>query len=279
MDTEARRQALENKLRRHKIISLAISVVVIASPVYWALRPAPKTVVAEKFVLRDGKGKIRSFWAVSPNGTYLVMSDESGSRDIALTAGKDLGLYVDDKRNKKWVAVGFVEKAFGFRAGGEIKNDKGESVEKGNIEMVIYDSGPSVGLWDSNGKLRGQWDIRPEGPSFRLTEPSQKRSVGLQIANKAAGLYVNDKSGKARFFSGVVRSESLGINAPQVQIKDEKGRPRGMFYYQEGVPELLLFDAAGKDRASIHLKKNGDPSILLLDENEKPILSLPDNEK
>jgi hypothetical protein len=92
MDIDARVEALEKNLRRQRWLSLTSACLALAVLAAWSLWPAPKTIVAERFNIRDSSGKLRSGWGWSMeanNSKWCTkMEKEKSNWDLWKTMGQ-----------------------------------------------------------------------------------------------------------------------------------------------------------------------------------------------
>lgn len=201
MDTEARLQALEKKLHLHKFISLATAAALFVSLAFWALRPVPKIIVAEKYELRDSGGNMRGVWGMRKEGPIFALLDEKEILELGLTADNiGSSFIVFDAHGKGGIQIGLTRtgKDSAEEPGIYLRNKNG----KARLALMLKSGEPYALLLDQKEKTHSRWGMSPEGPFLSLRDPSRKRGIRIGFNKKGAGLYVNDKTGKTRFFPG-----------------------------------------------------------------------------
>ena len=160
-------------------------------------------------------------------------------------------------------------------------------------------------LADENGNIRAVMGMNPYGePRIALADESGRILIALSL--ELDYKFTQDKIPTLRFFdrNGKVRSE-LNLNRmgdPVFMLKnqrggviasltgidktgtefllmDEMGRPRIMQTINRNGGNLSFFDEAGKARAGLGLKPNGNPGLVFFDEKmkNKVVLGYVDN--
>jgi len=153
-------------------------------------------------------------------------------------------------------------------------------------------------LVDEKGTQRGVMQVTSRGAAdIQLTDASGRYRAQFRVtADGAAGVSFLDQNGARRVAVGEIPQGPNGIaiyssNGRRqlatlaVSAKDEanltlydpaSGRARaGLGVSTDGQPALVLFDQNGKDRVEVHVGAKGRPGIALADENGKTVAGLP----
>jgi len=157
---------VERQNRRLKVGVTSLAVLVCAGVLMAVAAPAPKTVVAEKFIVRDAEN---NSWAELANygkdGTALILRDKTGARALILgvTPGGESELQLREKDRGR-VSLSLVP---GGAAGIEIKD-----VARENRLTLGYRprKGSAVEMRDTKGNQRvtlGCWDDGTAGLQVR----------------------------------------------------------------------------------------------------------------
>jgi hypothetical protein len=161
MDIEARFEALENKiicqenkLRLHKRLGLAAACALAVVIAIGAVKPIPKVIEAEKFVLRDAKGAEKDLWQVTSVGSEFMMAEGEKRKLFLVIDRKRTAMIIFDKQGlvRLQADSSYEKPGKGDEKPGFLLFDK-----DGRIQVAIFArnrSTPELGFMDSSGKLR-----------------------------------------------------------------------------------------------------------------------------
>jgi len=192
-DVLARLDRLERQNRRLKLGGLALllglGVVVLAGG---QGEGKPKTVEAERFILRDEFGRQRAALTVSKGGDpalYLLDTDEQAR--VALGLSKDgPGLYFTDPGGKHRAVLARNNDGIGF----DLLDENGKS----RAAFHVNDKASGFIIKDAGGGLRVELVVE-EYPHLRLSDTAGTARAQLRVDKAGGGLRVLDAKGKVVF--------------------------------------------------------------------------------
>jgi len=174
-DLTQRLDRLERENRRLKISGAILLLALAAVGVMGQVLPkaVPKVVEAERFVLRDAKGRVLAIWGTEASGTP--------------------GLHLYDLNGKPRAGLAVVGADGTPRLVLADQNGKARAVLR-----VGADGTPALALADQNEKARGGLAVGADGtPGLHLFDQNEKpRAVLLVRADGTPGLGLFDKDGK-----------------------------------------------------------------------------------
>jgi len=136
--------------------------------------------------------------------------------------------------------------------------------EKGNAAAVLgmTPNGPSLSLYDAEGKRRLAVGLGSSGPAFVLFDENGKLQSWLYTTKDLAGLVVQGGQPQQRT---EITASATGTN---LALFDANGEARIRLNLQGDEPSLRLRDAAGKARLALGVEQMG-PVFACYDANEK----------
>ncbi len=180
-------QRLDRLERENRRLKIAGAILLLALAAVGAMgqvlpKAVPKVVEAERFVVRDTKGKVLATLGTEASGLpALVLSDQNGKRRAGLFVLADgephLGLFDQNEKRRAVLAV-------------------------------LADGAPALFLADQNGKDRAGLVLDTSGPSLVLRDENDKiravlgraaleaTATGTVEQRPAASLVLFDKDGK-----------------------------------------------------------------------------------
>jgi len=221
---------LERDNRRLKLggAFLVLALVSVGAMGQVLPKAVPKVVEAERFVLRDTKGKILAALGTRSSGTVLFLYDQNGKAraGLSLLADGSPGLVLADQNGKERATL-----------------------------IVLADGSPSLSLADQNGKTRAGLSLLADGlplPSLVLADQNEKSRAVLTVgADGSPHLGLFDQNEKPR------ADLSVGTSGPSLVLLDEnrnravlghtalEGKATGTVE-QRPASSLVLFDRDGK---------------------------------
>ncbi len=197
---------LERENRRLKIAGAVLLLALAAVGVMGQVLPkaVPKVVEAERFVLRDTRGRTRATLDAEGSGTLaLSLYDQNGKirASLAVEADGTPRLDLVDQNGKQRVALNVVKDASAL----VLADQNG----KGRISLTVLPGGrPDLALSDQNGKTRLVLDVGTSGPSVVLYDENEKEravlghaaleatATGTVEQRPASSLVLFDRDGK-----------------------------------------------------------------------------------
>ncbi len=184
LDTLTQRlDRLERENRRLKVAGTIVFLVLVAVGAMGQVLPkaVPKVVEAERFVLRDARGKMLA--TLGTDG--LVLADQNGKFRAALGVGTDgsASLIFDDQNEKPRVTLGVLDDGTPHLA-------LLDQNEKPRLALAVGTDGtPHLALFDQNKKPRLALDVGTSGPSVVLGDQNRDRAVlgHTELEGKATG--------------------------------------------------------------------------------------------
>ena len=166
MDVEKRIETLEKQVRLYRRVGALAVCLMAGALIVGAVKPAPKVVTAEKFVLRDVLGKRRGQWGVDDRGPRFRLFDNNGKRRVDLKHTENgPGLFLFDSKERHRAGIGVAS-----------------SRPDGGVEA------PSVIFKDSKGKMRMFLSVLLDRPNLALYDSSEMTRADLTITRKGAPL-------------------------------------------------------------------------------------------
>jgi hypothetical protein len=147
--------------------------------------------------------------------------------------------------------------------------------EKGNIRAVLGlnpDGEPRLALADESGRILVTLSLeldykytKDKIPALRFLDRAGKvrSEINLNRAGDPVIMLRNQRGGAIASLTG------LDKTGTEWMLMDEKGRPRITQTINRNGANVSFFDEAGKVRAGLGLKNNGDPSLVFSDEKMK----------
>ncbi len=213
MDIETRIELLEDDIRRqkddlirqekkllfHKRLWMGASCLLAGAIALGAVRPVPKEIVAERFMVKDASGNPRSTWAVSKTGEVTFGMMDGGKPRLAIgIRKKDVGMFISDSEGKIRLFAGMMK-----------ARSKKESV-------------PMVGLFDKNGIPQVNMNAinRTGTHSLQVLDSAgnQRASFGLS-KSQSPSLMMEDAEGRIRSMYGLTKE-----GEPRLYFFDEKNQ-------------------------------------------------------
>jgi hypothetical protein len=172
---QQRVDSLEMANRRLRIGGL-IALVLLGIGCTLAQR-SPRTLEADRFILRDAKGDIRGGLTVGPNGPALELYDSNRTLRLTLSISKGIpGLTLKDANGT------------------------------GTVVLADVPSGPGLVLYDRAGNPRAQFDVGTSGPRLYVEDDKGfSTTIGSYFTGDPA------KDDKLRAASVVLASKGLGV--------------------------------------------------------------------
>jgi hypothetical protein len=200
---------------------------------------SPRTLEAEKFVLKDDGGKAGAVLAMTPSGPSLSFFDAEGKRRLTMGLGSNgpaVVLFDANGKSQSWLYS---------------TKDLGGLVVQGGpaqprMELRASTAGTNLTLFDEKGEGRVRLSLQGAEPTLRI----------------------RDAEGKARLAMGV---DELG---PVLALYDENEKRRAGLAATSDGPTLGFYDSEGKLRAGLAANPSG-PVLAFLDPNEKVIFTAP----
>jgi hypothetical protein len=201
-------QRLDRLERDNRRLKIAGAILLLALAAVGAMgqvlpKAVPKVVEAERFVLRDTKGKILATLIEALGTPALVLFDQNGKARAGLTVLPDgrPGLSLYDQNEKKRAGLTVV----GDGTPSLALSDQNEKVRAGL--GVLADGAPGLFLSDQNEKVRAGLMVDTSGPSLVLRDENRNRAVlghaaleatatGTVEQRPASSLVLFDKDGK-----------------------------------------------------------------------------------
>jgi len=196
---------LERENRRLKVTGAVLVLALAAGGVMGQVPKAvPRVVEAERFVLRDTKGKVLATLGTEASTPSLALFDQNGKTRAVLMvlANGAAGLFVDDQNGKTRVLLG-------VGADGTPAVSLLDQNEKRRAALGVgADGTPLLSLADQNEKIRAELSVHTSGPSLVLRDENRNRAVlghtaleatatGTVEQRPASSLVLFDKDGKA----------------------------------------------------------------------------------
>jgi hypothetical protein len=130
-------------------------------------------------------------------------------------------------------------------------------------------------MMDEHGRDRAEMRVTEDG-SAALVFYDQSGTHRVVVGETPGG-----RNGVAIYSGGGRQIALLSVadnNESSLTLYDPTtGKARaGLGVAEDGQPALVLFDQNGKDRAELHVGKRGKPGLALADENGKSIAGLPE---
>jgi len=147
--------------------------------------------------------------------------------------------------------------------------------EKGNIRAVLGltpDGEPRLALADESGRILVALSLeldykftKDKIPTLRFFDRDGKvrSEVNLNRHGDPVMMLRNERGGTIASLTGTDKTGT------EWMLMDEKGRPRVVQTINRNGANVSFFDEAGKVRAGLGLKNNGDPSLVFSDEKMK----------
>jgi hypothetical protein len=204
-----------------------------------AVGESPRTVEAEKFVLKDDGGKAGAVLAMTPSGPSLSFFDAEGKRRMTMGLGSNgpaVVLFDAHGKSQSW----------------------------------LYSTKDLGGLVVQGGPAEPRMELRASAAGTNLTLFDEKGEgrVRLSLQGTEPVLRVRDAEGKARLAIGV---DELG---PLLALYDANEKRRAGLAATADGPTLGFYDEEGKLRAGMAANPSG-PVLAFLDSDEKVIFSAP----
>jgi hypothetical protein len=244
----ARLDRMEVECRRWRRGAIAGAVLgVVGLLIGASSREDPKTVDAERFLLRDKAGEIRAAWAVQEDGSPIFeLFDEQGRSAVAFGYHKGLGdrpslvFYNGEQAD---LAVGYGdEDSVGLNIYDKngIRTSVSVMQKSGNAGAFVY---------DRRGKLRSSVAVSSDDtPSVGLSdgEATLRAAIALSLDGRPF-LNIYDKKGQNRIALAELQEDSFGLS-----IIDADDVTRiGLGSVAGGVPGLTIFDQNGAPEVSV----------------------------
>ncbi len=216
---------LERENRRLKRTRALVLVVVGALTLMGQTAPSNKVIEAERFVLRDGMGKMRAELALdSAGGSRLYFFDEPGKPRVALLWDKVGGPRLD-----------FIDENGGRRS----------SLQEGLLAVGDVD-GPGAPL----DLLLRNWVLR-NGLTGALREGEASPLALLGASKDSARLQLSSKE-------AVVTTLDVGAKGSSLTFHDEEPLPRATLGWDSGETQLSLSSSKHEGSAArLSLADNG----------------------
>lgn len=151
-------------------------------------------------------------------------------------------------------------------------NEKG--AQRG-LMQVTGRGAADLQLMDANGHNRAEFRVAADGAAgLSFFDQNGVRRVVVGGASRGSnGIAVYGSDGRRQLATLAV---SANDEARLTLYDPASGRARaGLGVTADGQPALVLFDQNGKDRVEVHVGPKGRPGIALADENGKTIAGLP----
>jgi hypothetical protein len=233
---------VETEHRRLKRVAVAALAGIAAVVLMGQARPSrvAKVVEAERFVLRDGRGRLRADLRMADRaGPELALYDEDVPR-LLVGLGSDgspsLALYGKD---------GVQRASLDLQSDGTVAMHFTDTGGQRRVGLSIGSNGvPGLALLGQDGTRRIDLELSVDGrPRLRLADANGRTHAALQVLpDGTAGLAVSDRADTTR--GGIM----LGPDgAPSVELSDQAGNRRVMVYVaQDGEPHLVFLDPGGR---------------------------------
>jgi hypothetical protein len=224
----ARLDRLERESRRWRRLALAswlgLAAVALLGQAAPTAAPAPGTVEAQRFVLRDARGRVGATLAWERDGgPRLALADALG-RDRAVVSVSADG----------WPGLTLL--------------DRDGQTARATL-VVGPDGAPGLALFDAAG--------RPRLAAALFHGRARGGAAGAREPTPAVAAY--DASGALRVTFGIRGADVAGL-----ELADGRGAARGVLeVLADGTPGLALRDATGRNRATLTVLDDGAPALNL----------------
>jgi hypothetical protein len=152
-------------------------------------------------------------------------------------------------------------------------NEKG--AQRG-VMQVTKRGAADLSLMDAGGRERAEFRVTADGAagvSFYDQNGARRVVVG-EASGGSNGIAIYGSDGRRQLATLAV---AVNDEARLTLYDPTSGRGRaGLGVAADGQPALVLFDQNGKDRVEIHVGPKGRPGIALADESGKSIAGLPE---
>jgi len=185
-----------------------------ARSIIWKELGLTRTLEAEKFVLRDGKGKQQAMLYLSDEGPSFCLSARKGlgaidlhqraeSSSLTLWAPNAPRIYVTASIDGPDLAL--------LGANGKYR-----------ASLALTDDEPDLTFYDANGEVRAALGLTDNEPSLTLSDANGKTRVRLDVWNNTPTLAFLDEEGATRAKLGLdVAGDSF------ISFLDAEGNPKG----------------------------------------------------
>lgn len=192
---------------------------------------AVKTLDAGKFILRDGRGKMRAELSLFADRPALVFYNDASNATLSLGAepeGAGLTLYGSDSQKAA---------ALNYAAAGPVLTLYGAGNKRLNVSVGTQ--GPAIGLLGRNGEAKAALGLTAEDSAFlHLFGEGEHGGAQLLAAPDRTVLRFFDPSDRARAVFGIVEKES----SPGLVLNDEAGVARTILMLTSQGPGMEFFD-------------------------------------
>jgi hypothetical protein len=251
-------------------------------------------VEAERFVLRDGAGVVRAKLTADPKGraslTFLDKDEHSRVAIGVAADGAPTMVFGDpDGRTTRMefrvksdgtAAVGLADGKGRFRAtlevtpagASQVALSDGDGRQRTSVS-VPADGSPLIALSDSAGKVRARLtsDGREGSPGLFLLDPEGLARVSIgEFPDKSWAVTLADGNRRNRG-----RLSIGGDGSPGLSLADSDGRVRASINVFSDSSNLLLYDAAGRNRIQVGVWPDGLPAFNLYDPHGETLWSSP----
>jgi hypothetical protein len=245
----ARLEAVEKENRNLKRAGLVAALLVGLLLIMGQARP-PRTVEAEKFVLKDEGGNSRAELAMVSGSPALTLTDGQGLPLVALVGLDQPFLTLSRGGRKEQVTLSLNKEFYGLVLYDEKKQRAGFAVWKGI---------PSFSLYDEKGTERARIDVQQIGPRFRMVDAESKAGFNMRVAPLGAGPDFSMYDSKGNLRVDVVAPPG----GPSMKLADENG-----FSTIIGSTDLLTLRTGRKESTSA-------ASLVLFGKDGKVVWSAP----
>jgi len=140
--------------------------------------------------------------------------------------------------------------------------------------LVAGDGTSALALSDDEGRNRAELRVTKEGgSSATFYDRAGNRRIAVGQGPGRAGLAIF-AAGGGRQIAAVSAADNGETGFTLYDPTTGRARA-GLGVAADGEPALVLFDQNGKDRAELHIAAHGKPGLALADENGKTIAALP----
>jgi hypothetical protein len=225
--------------------------------------PAPRTVEAQKFVLRDSSGRVRADLSMLPGNPTLRLFDAEGKMQAQFSSYRVSFISLpfsmpkdpaDPSAGKIWIPGETVNLSNTGLDVWEGSPDDANPLHLVNLEGGKY---PSLHLHGADGKSNLILDTSG-GASVRLTGKDQP-AVTLSSDTDGADLDLFDANGKPRAMLTLLKDR------PFLSLSDGSGNVRADLSASNEGPSLDLNDASGSAGVHLELSNDGEPVLCLGD--------------
>ncbi len=232
-------ERLERQNHRLKQTGL-LTLLAIASFFLMGQMKATKALEAGKFILKDGRGKMRAELGLLRDRPMLVFYDEAETVMLSMGAqaeGSGLTIFDADSRQSA---------VLDCTANGPVLSFFSEGQKRLNLSLTTQ--GPAIGLQGRTGEARGAIGLTSDDiPFIHLFGSGERGGAQLLVAPDRTALRFFDASDQARAVLGIADKNS----DPGLVLNDSNGKARTILMLTSQGPSLDFYDRDGAKIAEV----------------------------